>query len=635
LTASPSSLSSVFSSAQGGDTILLSGGTYRDFRGGTKSARVTIKPQSGAAVTMAANFFSAANITLQGLTISGLEIDGQTRDITVRDSAFTGRAILRTTQMANANVLLDGNTHLNIDVCSGCYAARVHLPERNEQAPSGVTISNSLFAGGNADGIQNGSNGTQIIANEFRDLRQGPENIAHTDPIQLYGSKNTLIKGNYIHDTASGIMAPDGADHEIIEDNVIKSTSPQTIQLGSDNGSIIRHNTLPDGPCEFNQRCGLIALGSKPGQPAGRDTLITDNILRSIEVTIGSSAFDSHHNLLATGTPRHTTDIKGLPTYTGGPTPTSLDAYRLADGSLGKDNASEGTDRGARLTATTTEPTPTPEPEPEPAPAPEPEPEPAPPEPEPEPEPGNPTLTVPIAVPVPGLDTNLPAVRPPSPVASAPTVEGDPGYMYPAKLRVARARVLREGHELDVLAPLTSRASGEEVDVAFRAAGRTEELKVEVTSGDAVFDRIRFREPIPREQARLGTGILTLSFPGNGVTRPQEVRLRAARNRANLDVEEISLRGDRLSASGTITTRAAGVVRLELSYLDIQGTAQTFTTNAKIDDGEWSSHDVQVPAEIATNGAYLSALFTGYLERRIRGEMISYQIEPGGTRRPD
>jgi hypothetical protein len=185
-----------------------------------------------------------------------------------------------------------------------------------------------------------------------------------------------------------------------------------------------------------------------------------------------------------------------------------------------------------------------------------------------------------------------------------------------------------------VFAPLTSRAFGEEVDVAFRAAGRTEEFKTEVTSGDAAFDRIRFRRGIPSEQARLGTGILTLSFAGNEVTRPQEVRLRAARNRADLEVGEISLQGDRLSASGEIASRARGVVRLELSYLDVQGRAQVFRTNVEIDDGEWSVDDVQVPAEIASNGAYVSVLFTGYFERRIRGEMISYQIEPGQTRRP-
>lgn len=221
-----------------------------------------------------------------------------------------------------------------------------------------------------------------------------------------------------------------------------------------------------------------------------------------------------------------------------------------------------------------------------------------------------------------------------APSVSGPSLEGDPAYTYPAKLRVGRARVLRRDRRLDVFAPLTSRAFGEEIDVEFFAAQRRERFKTEVTSGEAALDRIRFSEAIPREQADLGTGIVTLAYPGNHVTRPQEVRLRAARNRADLDVDEISLQGDRLSASGNLTSLAEGVVRLELSYLDGQGMAQVFKTNVDVDDGEWSVEDVKVPSEIARHGAYVSALFTGYFERRIRGEMVSYQLDPGQTRRP-
>jgi uncharacterized delta-60 repeat protein len=237
--------------------------------------------------------------------------------------------------------------------------------------------------------------------------------------------------------------------------------------------------------------------------------------------------------------------------------------------------------------------------------------------------------------PVPQRPTpQTPAPRPTPPEQASPPVEGDPGYLYAAKMRVARARVLREDRELDVFAPLTSRASGEEVDVEFFAAQRRENLTAKVTSGNAELDRIRFREAIPREQARLGTGIITLRYPGNAVTRPQEVRLRAARNQADLEVDEISLQGDRLSAAGVLTDKAEGVVRLELSYLDVAGQPQVFKTNVKIEDGRWSVENVQVPPEIAQTGAYVSALFTGYFERRIRGEMVSYQIFPGQTRRP-
>ncbi len=53
-----------------------------------------------------------------------------------------------------------------------------------------------------------------------------------------------------------------------------------------------------------------------------------------------------------------------------------------------------------------------------------------------------------------------PAPQPPAPLVAGPPVEGDPGYTYPAKLRVGRARVLREDRELDVFAPLTAHGVG-------------------------------------------------------------------------------------------------------------------------------------------------------------------------------
>ena len=120
---------------------------------------------------------------------------------------------------------------------------RITLPGRGPST-SGVTIQNSKFSGGNSDGIQNGSNGTRIIGNEIYDIQQGDPSVAHSDPIQLYGSQNTVVRGNYIHDTASGIMSGDGTDHEVIEHNVIVRTGNSPIILGPDKSSIVRHNTL-------------------------------------------------------------------------------------------------------------------------------------------------------------------------------------------------------------------------------------------------------------------------------------------------------------------------------------------------------------------------------------------------------
>ena len=108
----------------------------------------------------------------------------------------------------------------------------------------------------------------------------------HADAIQLYGSSHTVIRGNYMHDMPEVpfIMAADGADHELIEDNVVEGSSDgyPYITLFSDDSSIVRHNTFADGACAFNIRCGVLRLSNKDSDDLGRGTVIEDNILGKI-----------------------------------------------------------------------------------------------------------------------------------------------------------------------------------------------------------------------------------------------------------------------------------------------------------------------------------------------------------------
>lgn len=195
--------------------------------------------------------------------------------------------------------------------------------------------------------------------------------------------------------------------------------------------------------------------------------------------------------------------------------------------------------------------------------------------------------------------------------------------------------MLRSDRRLDVLAPITARARGGDVRVTFQADGRSDTFDAEVTPGPAALDQIRLRRPITRGQAALGTGIVTLRYLGDPDTRPDDVRLRAASQRAELAVEEISLVGDRLSAQGSTTSRARGIVRLRYSYLDAAGRPQIHLARATIeDDGDWDLAGDTVPPQLARCGGYLSILFTGYFERRIRGEMLAYELNAGQTRRP-
>ncbi|MDQ3644967.1 MAG: hypothetical protein M3356_05600, partial [Actinomycetota bacterium] len=219
------------------------------------------------------------------------------------------------------------------------------------------------------------------------------------------------------------------------------------------------------------------------------------------------------------------------------------------------------------------------------------------------------------------------ATQEPQPQPQPPVVNpcGNPaagGYLHPAKIRVSRARVLREDRRLDVLAPITARAEGD-VRVMFHADDRKDTFAANVTEANTELDEIRILEPITRGQAELGTGIVNLTYLGDEDTRPEFVRLRAASQRAELEVDEISLLGDRLSARGSVTDRAEGVVRFRFSYVDPDGSPQVHIARATIQgNGDWRLNNDQVPTQLAQCGGYLSIQFTGYFPRRIRGEQL-------------
>ncbi|HWI09340.1 MAG TPA: hypothetical protein VNT54_17715, partial [Solirubrobacteraceae bacterium] len=221
------------------------------------------------------------------------------------------------------------------------------------------------------------------------------------------------------------------------------------------------------------------------------------------------------------------------------------------------------------------------------------------------------------------LSRGAPAQVPTQPPGPAPGAAG----RLTAKLSIARARIDRGDRVLDVLAPITARASGR-VRVELHAAGRRHRFTAAI---DAVNGRIRFRHRIPASQARLGTGIVTIAYAGDADTRPQTVRLRAAARPAELRLGRPRVVGDRTVASGTVSDRAAGVVRLQLEY-DRGGQTRIVRFRARIrDNGSWSLNEqLSEPdrAAIAQRQGTVHSytLFTGYLPARMRGEMRSFQV---------
>jgi hypothetical protein len=86
----------------------------------------------------------------------------------------------------------------------------------------------------------------------------------------------------------------------------------------------------------------------------------------------------------------------------------------------------------------------------------------------------------------------------------------------------------------------------------------------------------------------------------------------------------------RLAARGTISDRARGVVRVQLSWTT-GGQDRSLELHAKIRDGRWSL-DEALPASAVKDIArrdgtvHSYTLFTGYLPANMRGEMRSYEV---------
>ena len=315
---------------------------------------MTLTPQPGATVSMDIDFNPASNIAIDGVTITDAFITGTaTKSITIRNSDFPGQIWLDTRELHDSDVTLANDVFHDWNTCASCGEARVFLTGGSQ--PSGVTIRDSKFYGGLSDGIQNGSYGTKIIGNEFHEITPGSPEGVHADAIQLYGSSHTVIRANYMHDMPEVpfIMAADGTDHELIEDNVVEGSSHgyPYITLFSDDSSIVRHNTFADGSCAFNLPLRDPAprdQGQRRPRPRhrGQGQHPQRDLNRGLD-----------HDRRALAQPARSTTARrapaispGKPTYVGGPTPDSYAGYRLEPRSLGKSNASDGTrHRGARI----------------------------------------------------------------------------------------------------------------------------------------------------------------------------------------------------------------------------------------------------------------------------------------------
>ena len=349
LRATPKTLAATYERADGGDRIELAAGDYGILAGAEKDAPVTLAPAPGAAASIGFELEGAGNLRVEGLEVTSAAVI-DSHDVTFAGNRFTGPVLIETTRDGDHRILFDGNRHEDIDICDACHAGRITVLGHENRAPNGVRIANSLFTGGNSDGVlvTGGAYGTRIgPGNHFVDMPMVDD--THTDAIQLYGSSHTVITGNLIDGTATGIMAADGADHELIEDNVIVTLGyPWGIVLGGDVGSVIRHNTLPDGACDYELRCGLVRLDAgNQGRP-GTGTVVAGNVVGGISLGEGSETGFEDGNLVGPGGGGEgPTDVEGVPVFAGWSWPAGWSRFTLALRSAGNGVP----DLGARVRA--------------------------------------------------------------------------------------------------------------------------------------------------------------------------------------------------------------------------------------------------------------------------------------------
>ena len=192
-----------------------------------------------------------------------------------------------------------------------------------------------------------------------------------------------------------------------------------------------------------------------------------------------------------------------------------------------------------------------------------------------------------------------PGPAPGGPAALDPLVPLPPTPKLPAKLKVLRAGI--DDGTLDMLLDITSLAatSGAELKLDYHSAGKHTKFTVPIkaaaraaagTRPDGARRGGADQDPpqLPSSQRSKSTGIVTIDYAGNSQVQPDEVRLRAADNHADLKRGTVAIRKGRLVVDGKISDRASGVVRIRLGYA-LPDASTAFKT--------WNAEDRRGPVE--------------------------------------
>ena len=221
--------------------------------------------------------------------------------------------------------------------------AKIYLDTSGGSPGSAVTVENNVIENGDLDGVHvAGGSGMLIFGNVIANLCD--RGVNHTDDIQFEGGSQIRVANNYVYEAQNcptqGITAYDGNTHGLmIDDNVVDVPRDWGIELYSDSGSTVVHNTVvwhPNTYSEFNTPTGQIDIDRKSQDPAGSGTQVYDNIA-SVDFSNGSTG-TAHNN------------VSGQRAVYVGPTNTWAGFKLAANSPVGLKAASDGLDAGIRVT---------------------------------------------------------------------------------------------------------------------------------------------------------------------------------------------------------------------------------------------------------------------------------------------
>ena len=372
LNATTANFSSQLAAATPGQTVCLATGNYGSFSGVTKSSPgVTIAAANGATPTMFIAIHQsspvAAWLILDGITFTGGDLSGPAHDITFRNSTFTDKlniyagansnACGNCAALSNSNIVFD-NDLFNMAANqsgSGGYEGRINI--LGNSLPAGVTIKNSKFTTGCADGIQSvggGGNGFTIgPGNEFFNIKQGSCG-PHVDSFQFVGSSvpGPVITGNFFHDESTGIVGYDNANSATITNNVLIRIDQDAMELGGfDSNTVVEHNTVIGQAID----CGVTHEGNVC------KAIFRNNIADSVTAVGGGTGQPSFndYNMCADSGCAGSHSLHATPTFVGGANSSTYAGFALTSLSPGHNAGSDGKDIGINVTAGSSAPPPT------------------------------------------------------------------------------------------------------------------------------------------------------------------------------------------------------------------------------------------------------------------------------------